>query len=228
MKASPSYLLKVTLTKTPKLIWRRLVVPSDIRLDHLHEILQTVMGWLEPRPHVFFHGKQGFHPTGSVPDGGIPEKKYTLANLIVRSGGKLKYIVDPAEEKWTHEIVVENIRFSDPARPFPICCIGGVRACPPVGIGGVDGLAHLLRVLDGKAEHTEATRRFADFQPDRFDLESVNRSFGVEGPRQSDQQSFESQNPNLKSKKSTSTSKRTDPLYRLGQKLKMATQSGGK
>ena len=219
MKPSP-YLLKVTLAKTPKLIWRRFVVPSDTRLDRLHEILQTVMGWTEPRPHAFFLKKQGFYPDGQIPDGGLPEKKYTLANLVVRSGGKLKYIHDTAEENWVHEIVVENIRFSDPAWPFPICCIDGVRACPPMNVGGINGFTHLLRVLDSKVEDEELKSRFADFQPDHFALENVNRSFGVDGPRHVVQKAFEPPKP-----KRPTASQKNDPFYRLGQKLKRLSQS---
>jgi hypothetical protein len=26
-------------------VWRRLIVPADIRLDRLHEVIQTAIGW---------------------------------------------------------------------------------------------------------------------------------------------------------------------------------------
>lgn len=219
MNPSP-YLLKVTLKQTPKLIWRRFVVPADIRLDHLHDVLQTVMGWSEPRPHVFFQKKQGFYPTGQITDGGLLEKKYTLSNLVVRSGGKLKYIYDTVEEKWIHEVVVEDVRFSDPAWSYPVCCIAGVRACPPLEVGGHEGFVHLLRTLDGKVQDEELKGRFIDFQPDHFDLDRVNRAFGVDGPRRAVPKAFQPPPP-----KKPTGSKQVDLFYRLGQKLKKMTSS---
>ena len=31
-------------------VWRRLLVPADIRLDRLHEVIQTAIGWTEHPP----------------------------------------------------------------------------------------------------------------------------------------------------------------------------------
>ena len=34
-------------------VWRRLLVPADIRLDRLHEVIQTAIGWTDTHLHVF-------------------------------------------------------------------------------------------------------------------------------------------------------------------------------
>jgi hypothetical protein len=34
-------------------VWRRLLVPTDIRLDRLHDVIQTSMGWTDTHLHVF-------------------------------------------------------------------------------------------------------------------------------------------------------------------------------
>jgi Plasmid pRiA4b ORF-3-like protein len=34
-------------------VWRRLLVPADIRLDRLHDVIQTSMGWTDTHLHVF-------------------------------------------------------------------------------------------------------------------------------------------------------------------------------
>ena len=34
-------------------VWRRLLVPADIRLDRLHEVIQTAIGWTDNHLHVF-------------------------------------------------------------------------------------------------------------------------------------------------------------------------------
>lgn len=53
----PVYQLKVTLDCIKPRIWRRLVVPSDIMLDKLHEVLQVAMGWTNSHLHQFIVGK---------------------------------------------------------------------------------------------------------------------------------------------------------------------------
>jgi hypothetical protein len=37
-------------------LWRRLLVPADIRLDRFHEVIQATMGWDDYHMHVFTNG----------------------------------------------------------------------------------------------------------------------------------------------------------------------------
>jgi hypothetical protein len=50
------YQLKVTLLGTSPPIWRRLLVPSDLTLAQLHDVLQVAMGWQECHMHEFSVG----------------------------------------------------------------------------------------------------------------------------------------------------------------------------
>jgi hypothetical protein len=54
------YQLKVTLLGTSPLIWRRLLVPSDMTLAQLHDVLQAAMGWEDGHMHEFSIGQRRF------------------------------------------------------------------------------------------------------------------------------------------------------------------------
>jgi pRiA4b ORF-3-like protein len=65
-KAPPSiYQLKITLIGVAPPIWRRIEVPSSIKLCCLHSALQVVMGWTDSHLHQFEKdGKTGESPSG--------------------------------------------------------------------------------------------------------------------------------------------------------------------
>ena len=47
------YQVKVTLLGTRPPIWRRLLVPADLTLEDLHDVLQAAMGWRDCHLHEF-------------------------------------------------------------------------------------------------------------------------------------------------------------------------------
>src|SRR5208283_3943385 len=54
------YQLKVTLLGTTPPIWRRLLVPADMTLEQLHNVLQLAMGWEDCHMHDFRIGQKRF------------------------------------------------------------------------------------------------------------------------------------------------------------------------
>ena len=54
------YQLKVTLLGTSPPIWRRLLVPADVTLAQLHDMLQAAMGWEDGHMHEFSIGQRRF------------------------------------------------------------------------------------------------------------------------------------------------------------------------
>jgi len=182
-----SYLLKITLEEVHHPIWRRFVVPSNIPLNRLHDVVQSVMGWEDCHIHAFIVGKQHYLPTYAIEsnpfdDGNdLPEEEYTFESLIARKGAKIKYWYDFGDS-WMHEIVVESIDYTNPDWPYPICCIEGVRACPPEDCGSTPGFVDFCEAMtDPKhPEHEEFKEWYGSkYNPDRFDLEAVNKKLGI-------------------------------------------------
>src|SRR5712691_6974538 len=54
------YQLKVTLLGTSPPIWRRLLLPADVTLAQLHDVLQAAMGWEDGHMHEFSIGQRRF------------------------------------------------------------------------------------------------------------------------------------------------------------------------
>jgi hypothetical protein len=53
------YQLRIVLCGISPLIWRRVLVPSDVTLAHLHAILQILFAWSNEHLHSFhIHGKE--------------------------------------------------------------------------------------------------------------------------------------------------------------------------
>ncbi|NNN04814.1 MAG: plasmid pRiA4b ORF-3 family protein [Elusimicrobia bacterium] len=80
-KIADTYQLKVTLDGIEPPIWRRLLVPGDINLLKLHEVLQVAMGWTNSHLHQFIVGDayyvisdEKFESSSESKD----ERRYTL------------------------------------------------------------------------------------------------------------------------------------------------------
>ena len=111
-------------------------MPSKIRLDRLHRLIQAAMGWQDYHLHVFNHetGQYGIaEPELQHRD----ERKTTLYDLASREGDSLEYEYDFGDG-WEHEILLERLAPAEPDRQYPICA-AGARACPPEDCGGPYG-----------------------------------------------------------------------------------------
>jgi len=56
----PFYRLKITLADSSPAIWREFIVPKNISLERLHDVIQIVMGWQDYHQHEFIFGKKRF------------------------------------------------------------------------------------------------------------------------------------------------------------------------
>jgi len=164
-------------------VWRRLLVPADIRLDRLHGVIQAAMGWEDCHMHAFSDGSCE-HGLADPELGHRDERKVTLGRLLKREGERIRYSYDFGDG-WEHEIVVEGVLAAESGVRYPVC-LAGKGACPPEDCGGVWGYEDLREALADSAheQHEEmlewlGLKVAAEFDPARFDADEVNRALGV-------------------------------------------------
>jgi hypothetical protein len=180
------YQLKVTLDDSKPPIWRRILVPDDITLFDLHEILQRVMGWKNYHLHQFilagqYYGDPEDDEMGNL--GTVNEKRYHLNQLGLREKAKFSYEYDFGDS-WAHTLLVEKILSAEVGVRYPVC-VAGKRACPPEDCGGIWGYADFLETItDPNHEDHDQMLEWAggDFDPEEFNLDAVNATLEAYKP----------------------------------------------
>lgn len=180
---APIYQIKVGLRGAKPPIWRRLEVPADVNLATLHAIIQAAFDWTDSHLHAF-ETPYGDFGIADPELGHRAERPVTLEQVAPAVNSRIRYVYDFGDD-WDHDIQVEKIIDRDPTARYPRC-IGGRRAAPPDDSGGMWGYLELIEVLNDPA-HPEHRERLswlgiddaADFTPDRFDAEAVNRALST-------------------------------------------------
>lgn len=173
---APIYQLRIDLKGIRPPIWRRVLVPSDVSLDDLHEIIQAVMPWWDAHLHQFSDGWTHY----GIPDDEdwfdvVDSRTVAISDVLPAAGAKIEYEYDFGDS-WIHQIRLEKILDPDPDVTYPVC-VKGKRACPPEDCGGIYGYMGMLEAL-GNPEHPEHGGYLDwlgdDFDPEAFDLEDAN------------------------------------------------------
>ena len=137
--------LKITLrgvSRPP--VWRRVLVPADLTLGDLHEVIQQAMGWDDYHMHLFsMDGKEYGSPDPGL--GLASDRNVLLSQLLTSPGDRLRYTYDFGDD-WEHDIVLEETRTAVPEETYP-SCVAGKGACPPEDCGGAWGYAGLKEIL---------------------------------------------------------------------------------
>lgn len=174
--------LKITLRYISPPIWRRVLVPGNTTLGGLHYIIQRVMGWGGGHMHEFRMPPRGFGPPlRTFGHEGEDENATLLRDVLVRQGQMLLYEYDFGDG-WLHGIKLEKILPIAPDQHYPVC-LAGARACPPDDCGGPPGYAQLLEALKNPSipENAELLEWCGNWDPESFDLKSVNSYLGATG-----------------------------------------------
>ncbi|HEX8019071.1 plasmid pRiA4b ORF-3 family protein [Mucilaginibacter sp.] len=129
-------------------VWRRVLVPSDITFDDLHEIIQIIFGW--ENSHLYQFSEKGYssQTVYKVPDeydGDTVEdsEETIISEVFTKPKQTFTYIYDFGDD-WTHHIVLEKI--TDTESTIPVC-LAGEGACPPEDCGGIYGYNNLIEIL---------------------------------------------------------------------------------
>ncbi|MCH7872344.1 MAG: plasmid pRiA4b ORF-3 family protein [Planctomycetes bacterium] len=178
-RADVVFELKVTLKNIRPPIWRRFVVPPDIRLSDLHHVLQCVIGWYDGHLHQFVAKSETRYgrcdEDWDVDLDVLDERRYRLADLVVGKGDRFVYEYDFGDG-WEHLVELVKIMPMVEGVSYPIC-LKGRRRCPPEDCGGPWGYMNLLSVLDDPKhpEHAELVDWAGDaIDPEAFDIGGVN------------------------------------------------------
>ncbi len=186
-KPAPIYQLKISLSFSDPLIWRRLLIPGEISLSQLHIIFQKCMGWNDIHSHRFLIGKIFYAPSE---DGEIWEKTgerdesaYRLMELEPDMKWCFTYLYDFGDG-WEHDIELEEIIPRGQSLNTPQL-LAGERACPPENVGGVPGYEEFLTIINDRRHtyHQKMAKWYgADhFDPDFFDAVKINHTLNT-GP----------------------------------------------
>ncbi|MDA8241843.1 MAG: plasmid pRiA4b ORF-3 family protein [Nitrospiraceae bacterium] len=165
------YVLKVSLVGIKPEIWRRFVVPADITLDRLHDVIQIVMGWQDYHLHQFAIGDKRYTEDPESPEDGKDDGRYRLGNLLKRKGMSFEYVYDFGDD-WVHQVTLEEINHALGPREEAVRLLAGEGACPPEDVGGVGGYAEYCEAMKDKKHprHDE----YVEWRGETFNSETVD------------------------------------------------------
>lgn len=181
----------VELEDVEPVVWRRLIVPSDLSLWELHAVLQVSFGWMNSHLMQFEVGKRTFgRPDFDIyGDGNLEDvREVTLGEVMSKPGDTLSYEYDLGDS-WRHSLSVEEV-FSEDDAPFVTPrCLDGENAAPPENCGGAPGFERLKEVLAGPADEEHQSmidwldRYYPDYDPTEFSLSAVNKILNISASR---------------------------------------------
>lgn len=162
---------------TPR-IWRRFVVPSNITLDRLHDVIQIVMGWTDTHLHEFVIKDNRYTDLSESEENGKREEEglCRLRSLVDRSGAEFTYIYDFGDD-WVHRLKVEKTNMDDDEEWGNLFCLDGGGNCPPEDVGGIPGFEEFCEAISSKKHPEHETMKAwygEDFERDFFSCEEVN------------------------------------------------------
>lgn len=170
------YLLRIRLLNIEPEIWREFVIPADISLDRLHDVVQIIMGWEDRHLYSLSIGKKIYTEKPAAKEDGLECGRYRLVDLVKQKGRTFNYLYDFGDS-WEHEIILKDNHCVLPRGSYEIFCLNGARACPPEDVGGIPGYRDFLEAIrdPGHEEH-DSYKEWAggNYDSERFDIDAIN------------------------------------------------------
>ena len=170
--------IKVILMGIIPLIWRR-IQTKDCNLVELHDLLQVTMGWEFEHLYRFIIGGIKYADLGMASQEDTEDACDTNLSEILPARNRrprFHYKYDFGDQ-WMHQLIVEERFPLEQGVQYPIC-VAGQRACPPEDCGGPWGYSDFVEVISNP-DHRRHEQLLewvgGEFDPERFDLESVNK-----------------------------------------------------
>lgn len=171
------YTLRIKLRGISPSIWRKIEVPSNVKLTSLAEIIITAMEWYNEHLHQFRTKDKVYYATAQKDDdidtnwGG----DFSINQLLKKEKDKVVFEYDFGDS-WEHDVVLSKVEDYDKDEPHIVKLISGKRACPPEDCGGVWGYYDLCETM--KHPYSKHARELKEwlgykFDPEEFWLEDV-------------------------------------------------------
>jgi hypothetical protein len=169
-RSTKSYQLRVELKGVKPAVWRRVAVPSTIKLSRLHHILLAVMGWQGGHLHEFNFVDAIYGDADEDLEAGVEDESHVSLVKALAGSASFTWVYDFGDY-WAHKVKLERI--VDLGVPLETAmCITGRNACPPEDIGGTPGYEYFLEAIRDPQhpEHQASLQRCGGaFDPSAFD-----------------------------------------------------------
>lgn len=156
-KGVKKYTLRVTLKNFKPAIYRKFIVPSNISLRHLSELLLELMGWMDEHMNQFrVHGD--YYSPAYQRDGendflffdptiNHNQENFALQDVLKDKGKSIMWEYDFGDS-WEHKVKLSSVADYKDGEPHLVEWVKGAGACPPEDCGGVWGYADLLQLRE--------------------------------------------------------------------------------
>ena len=171
-------ILRIELEDIKPLIWRRVGVRTSMTLKAVHDVIQTIMGWLDC--HLWELAANGRRYSMLVPNDADWNERITnvaktkLSALLASGVREIGYVYDMGDN-WQHRIIVEKLKAAEPGALYPQF-LGGERRCPPEDCGGIPGYYEFLNNIASKQNKKRQSRARLvrrPYEPDEIDEQQI-------------------------------------------------------
>ncbi|MDO4949712.1 MAG: plasmid pRiA4b ORF-3 family protein [Bacteroidales bacterium] len=182
------YTLRITLRRLKPAIYRKFIVPSNISLRHLSELLIELMGWSGDHLNQFRNGNDYYAPAyqreNEMPVFFGPARNHDqedikLSDILYDKGKTIEWEYDFGDS-WRHDVRLSSIGEYAEGEPL-VSFVKGERACPPEDCGGIWGYEELLELHAKRQAHKRLSREekdrlewhdmVDDFDPEDYDTD---------------------------------------------------------